>query len=72
MEEQYDLSGFICPISKMKATEFIKSLGEGEKATIIVGDTESLKTVAQELKSRGIQTAFEQAEDNKFILTFTK
>lgn len=72
MEEQYDLCGFICPISKIKATEFINSLGEGEKATIILGDTDSLKTVAQELKSRGIQTAFEQKEDSKFFLTFTK
>lgn len=72
MAEQCDLSGFICPISKMKATEFIKSLGEGEQATIIVGDTESLKTVAQELKSQGIQTAFEQKEDSKYFLTFTK
>lgn len=72
MEEQYDLCGYICPISKIKATQFIDNLGEGEKATIILGDTDSLKNVAQELKARGIQSAFEQDGDSKFFLTFTR
>ncbi len=72
MEETYDLSGFVCPLSKMKATEFIDNLGEGETATIILGDADSLKSVAQELKNRGIKPTFEQDGENKFVLTITK
>ncbi len=72
MEENYDLCDFVCPLSKMKATELIDNLGEGETAKIILGDTDSLKSVAQELKTRGIKPAFEQDGENRYILTFTK
>lgn len=72
MEETYDLSGFVCPLSKMKATEFIDNLGDGETARIILGDNDSLKSVAQELKARGIKPTFEQDGENRFVLTITK
>ena len=70
--KEYDLCGFVCPLSKIKATELIDKLGEGETARIILGDTDSLKSVAQELKTRGIKPGFEQEGENKFILTITK
>jgi len=69
---EYDLSDFICPLSKIKATEFIDNLDEGETAKIILGDTESLKSVAQELKTRGIKPDFKQDGKSRFILTITK
>ena len=72
MEEEYDLCGFICPLSKMKATEVIDNLGEGETVKIILGDNDSLKSVAQELKTRGIKPAFEQEGENRFILTISR
>ena len=72
MEETCDLSGFVCPLSKMKATEAIDNLDEGETVKIILGDSNSLKSVAQELKSRGIKPAFEQASESRFVLTITK
>lgn len=72
MAEQIDLTGFICPISKIKATTYIDGMTSGDKGTIALGDTDSLKTVAQELKSRGIQTSFVQESDTKFLLSFTK
>lgn len=71
-EKEHDLSDFICPLSKIKAAELIDSLQEGERIRIILGDAESLKSVAQELKSRGIRPAFEQKGDNRFILTIAK
>lgn len=71
-EHEHDLSQFICPLSKIKATEVVDSLEEGERIRIILGDSESLKSVAQELKSRGIKPAFEQKDDNRFVLTLTK
>ena len=71
-EKEYDLSGFVCPLSKMKATELIDNLDEGETVKIILGDTDSLKSVAQELKARGIKPGFEQENENRFILTITK
>ncbi|MFC2021703.1 sulfurtransferase TusA family protein [Chloroflexota bacterium] len=70
--KEYDLCGFVCPLSKMKATELIDDLGDGETAKIILGDTDSLKSVAQELKTKGIKPAFEQEGEDRFILTITK
>ncbi len=70
--KEYDLCDLVCPLSKMKATELIDDLGEGETVKIILGDTDSLKSVAQELKSRGIKPGFEQASEKRFVLTITK
>jgi TusA-related sulfurtransferase len=71
MKREYDLCGLICPLSKMKATELIDDLNVGETAEIILGDADSFKSVAQELKTRGIKPAFKQDGENKFILTIT-
>lgn len=69
--KEYDLCSFVCPLSKIKATELIDNLDEGKTIKIILGDIDSLKSVAQELKIRGLKPAFEEAE-KKFILTITK
>ncbi|MBI4284254.1 MAG: sulfurtransferase TusA family protein [Chloroflexi bacterium] len=70
--KEHDLSGFVCPISKIKATQVMDGLGAGETAKIILGDSDSLKSVAQELKARGLKPDFKQEADNRFILTITK
>ncbi len=72
MTDKYDLSDLICPLSKIKATALIDDLGEGETARIILGDTESLKSVVQELKARGVRPDFAHESDHRFILTVTK
>lgn len=71
-EEEFDLCDLVCPISRIRAAELIDKLDEGGTAKIILGDTESLKSVAQELKIRGIKPGFEQEGENKLILTITK
>ncbi len=71
-EKEHDLSNFVCPLSRIKAAELIDSLQEGEKVRIILGDSESLKSVAQELKARGIRPGFKQEGENRFTLTLTK
>ena len=68
---EYDLCDFVCPLSKMKATELIDSLDEGETVKIILGDRDSLKSVAQELKTRGIKPSFEQEGEDRFVLAIT-
>jgi TusA-related sulfurtransferase len=72
MQREYDLCGFVCPLSKIKATELIDNLGQGETIRIILGDRDSLKSVAQELKTRGIKPGFEQAAESRFTLTITR
>ncbi len=72
VEKEHDLSNFICPLSKIKAADLIDSLRENERIRIILGDSESLKSVAQELKTRGIKPTFEQKSENRFVLTITK
>jgi TusA-related sulfurtransferase len=69
---EYDLCDFVCPLSKIRATEFIDNLGEGETAQIVLGDRDSLKSVAQELKNRGIVPTFEQDGESRFVLTIAK
>ena len=71
-EREFDLCNMICPLSKMKATELIDNLDDGETMKIILGDTDSLKSVAQELKTRGIRPDFKQEGENRFVLTVTK
>ena len=68
---QYDLCGFVCPLSKMKAIQVISSLAEGETAELVLGDMESLKTVMQELKARGIRPGYRQQGDDRFVLTIS-
>jgi TusA-related sulfurtransferase len=70
--KEYDLSDLICPLSKMEATAIIDDLDEGETAKIILGDTDSLKSVAKELKTRDMKPDFEQENEKRFALTITK
>ena len=67
-----DLSDVVCPLSKIRAMELIDSLDGGEVAGIVLGDTDSLKRVAQELKDRALKPAFETEGENRFVLTVTK
>lgn len=69
---EYDLSGFICPLSKVTATELIDNLNGGETIKIILGDIDSLKSVVEELKTRGLKPGFKQEAENRFILTITE
>jgi cysteine synthase len=71
-EKEYDLCEFVCPLSKIKATELIDNLTEGENARIILGDADSLRSVAQELKARRIRPTFEKEGEDRFVLEFTK
>ena len=70
MAKTFDLSGFVCPLSKIKATQALDSLAKGDTATIILGDSDSFKSVAQELKSRGMAPTLKQDGD-KYVLTIT-
>ena len=70
-EKEYDLCNLVCPLSKIKAIELLDNLDEGETARIILGDNDSLKSVVQELKTRGIKPGFEQESESRFILTIT-
>ena len=70
MTKTVDLSGFVCPLSKIKATDALNKLNKGETATIILGDSDSFKSVAQELKARGLLPTFKQ-EGEKYLLTVT-
>ncbi len=67
--KEYDLSNYVCPLSKIKASEALDSLGELETIKLILGDIDSLKSVAQELKKRGLKPSFKRENESRFILT---
>jgi cysteine synthase/TusA-related sulfurtransferase len=68
----HDLTDLVCPLSKLRATELIESLDDGESLSIVLGDKDSLKSVVQELKVRGIAPSFEQESESRFKLTVNK
>jgi hypothetical protein len=47
-------------------------LGDGEVVKLILGDSDSLKSVVGELKVRNIRPAFVKDGENRFVLTITK
>ncbi|HEY82818.1 MAG TPA: hypothetical protein G4O01_05965 [Dehalococcoidia bacterium] len=67
-----DVSDLICPLSKLRATEAINNLAAGDTVRIILGDMESVKSVVQELKGRGMKPDFKQEGESRFILTVTR
>ena len=52
--------------------EVVDGLDEGETARIVLGDTDSLRSVAQELKDRALKPAFETEGEYRFVLTVTR
>lgn len=69
--KEFDLGDLICPLSKIKATEALDELNIGETIKLILGDTDSLKSVVEEAKARGLKPRFQQ-EDSRFVLIITK
>ncbi len=72
LSSEYDLCDLVCPLSKIKATEVLEGLEKGQTVRIVLGNAESLASVAQELKTRGIKPDFEREDGNRFVLTVTK
>ncbi|MCK4968456.1 MAG: pyridoxal-phosphate dependent enzyme [Candidatus Aenigmarchaeota archaeon] len=69
--KEHDIRDYHCPLSKVKTMEILSEMKTGDSAKIILGDSESLKNVAQELKTRGIKPDFKK-ENDLFLLTITK
>lgn len=71
-QKEFDLCDFVCPLTKIKAKEVFDNLNVGETAKIILGDSDSLKSVAEELKVRGLKASFKQDGESTFVLVVTK
>ena len=69
MRAEYDFSGFVCPLSRIKTAELLDNLDKGREVRLILGDTESLKSVAEELKVRNLKPAFKREGEYRFSLT---
>ncbi|KTB49297.1 hypothetical protein DEALK_02100 [Dehalogenimonas alkenigignens] len=70
--KEYNLVDYVCPLSRIKAAQVLNGLSPGDGARIILGDGESLKSVAQELKVRGIKPEFEKESETRFVLTVVR
>ncbi|HDY75461.1 MAG TPA: hypothetical protein ENH49_02945 [Candidatus Marinimicrobia bacterium] len=58
----------MCPLSKIKASEALDALSELKTIKLILGDIDSLKSVAQELKKRGLKPSFNREDESRFVL----
>jgi len=68
----FDLSGLVCPLSRVRAMELLDGMAAGETAQFVLGNAESLASVAQELKARRMRPEFRQEGEDRFILAVTK
>ncbi len=68
---EFDLAQLICPLSKIKASEALDGIADGETVRLVLGDTDSLKSVVEEVKARGLKPRFQQ-EDSRYVLIITK
>lgn len=68
----FDLSGLVCPLSRVRAMELLDGMAAGETAQFVLGNAESLASVAQELKTRRIRPEFRHEGEDRFILSVTK
>ena len=70
--KELDLCELVCPLSKIKAVELFDNISAGETVRIIIGDRDSLKSIAQELKVRGLKSEFKQENDARFVISVTR
>ena len=70
--EEVDLTGYVCPLSRIKAAEALGRLTPGSAVRFVIGDADSLKTVAQELKARKLVPELEHLPGGRFVLSFTR
>ena len=69
---EHDFSDLVCPLSKVRVVEVVETLREGDKARVVLGDLDSIKSVIQELRTRGIKPDFKQEGDSRFCLTIVR
>ncbi|MBI2909648.1 MAG: pyridoxal-phosphate dependent enzyme [Chloroflexi bacterium] len=72
LREEYDFTGFVCPASKVMATQIVDSLTKGQSTRIILGDRDSLQNIQRELKMRKLTPELEEVSDTRFVLTIAK
>jgi len=70
--KELDLCDLVCPLSKIKAVALLDSLISGESARIVLGDQDSLKSISQESKKRGLKLDFKQEDESRFVLYINK
>ncbi|MBI2869763.1 MAG: pyridoxal-phosphate dependent enzyme [Chloroflexi bacterium] len=68
---EFDLAGLVCPLSRIKAAELLDSLREGETVRLVLGDVDSVRSVAQEIKQRSLKPDYRQ-EDSRHVFTVKK
>ncbi len=51
--------------------EALDGIADGETVKLVLGDTDSLKSVVEEVKARGLKPRFQQ-EDSRYVLIITK
>jgi TusA-related sulfurtransferase len=56
----------------MKAAEAVDNMAEGDTLIIILGESESFKSVAQDLKTNDIVPTFKQESESRYILTVSR
>ena len=69
---EHDFTDLVCPMSKVRTVQVVESLLPGDSVRVVLGDLDSLKSVAMELKTRGFKAEFERESQSRFCLTIAK
>lgn len=71
-QKEYDLSGLLCPASKIEASRILDNLERKANVRLIIGNVDSLKSIIKDIKSRGLKTSFQKEGDDRFVLTVSE
>lgn len=71
-QREFDLCDLVCPLSRIRAAELIDNLKKGDSATIVLGDSDSLKSVVEEFKMRGLKFTFKREAETRYVLVVSK
>lgn len=72
LQKEYDLSGLLCPASKIEASRILNDLEHKNNVRLIIGNVDSLKSIIKDIKSRGLKSSFQKEGDDRFVLTVSE
>lgn len=72
LQNEYDISGLLCPASKIEASRILDEFGHKNNIRLIIGNVDSLKSIIKDIKSRGLKSSFHKEGEDRFVLTVSE
>ena len=70
--ESIDLTAEVCPMTFVRAKQFLERMAPGDRAEIVLGDCEQIRNVPKSIKAEGHHIEAVRHEGDRFHLTVRK